>query len=174
MSHEGGFCVTHVLVMGVCGTGKSSVASRLADRLGTQFIEADSYHSASAVARMSRGEPLTDEDRWSWLDRIADAANGAGGDTVIACSALKQSYRDRLAKALRDLRIVHLSGSRALVAERMAWRSDHFMPTSLIDSQFALLEAPDGPDVLTVDIARPIDEIVDATESFATRTRPFA
>ncbi|SIS97124.1 gluconate kinase, SKI family [Roseivivax lentus] len=166
--------MTHVLVMGVCGTGKSSVASRLADRLGTQFIEADSYHSASAVARMSRGEPLTDADRWSWLDRIAEAAREAGGDTVIACSALKRSYRDRLAAALEDLRIVHLSGSRSLVAERMAGRKDHFMPASLIDSQFALLEAPDGEDVLTIDIARPVQEIVDAAETFATRTRPLA
>ena len=166
--------MTHVLVMGVCGTGKSSVASRLADRLGTQFIEADSYHSDSAVARMSRGDPLTDEDRWSWLDRIAEAALSSGKDTVIACSALKRSYRDRLASALSDLRIVHLSGSRSLVAERMAGRSDHFMPASLIDSQFALLEAPDGPDVLTIDIVRPVTDIVDAAEAFASHVRPTA
>lgn len=87
---------------------------------------------------------------------------------------MKRSYRDRLASALSDLRIVHLSGSRSLVAERMAGRSDHFMPASLIDSQFALLEAPDGPDVLTIDIVRPVTDIVDAAEAFASHVRPTA
>ena len=161
----------HVLVMGVCGTGKSSVASRLAARLGAHFIEADSYHATSAVDRMRRGQALTDADRWSWLDRIAEAARRADNDTVIACSALKRSYRARLERDLAGLRIVHLAGTRALVAERMAGRADHFMPASLIDSQFEALEAPEGPAVLTLDIARPVEEIVDAAEAFATRAR---
>ena len=163
--------VSHVLVMGVCGTGKSSVASRLADRLGAEFVEADDHHSPSAVERMTRGEPLTDADRWGWLDRIAEAAMQAGGPTVIACSALKQAYRDKLATALDDLSVVHLDGSKALVTERVAARADHFMPASLIDSQFEALERPGGPDVLTLDISRPVDDLVAAAETFATKAR---
>lgn len=168
-SFEGGIALRHVLVMGICGTGKSTLAASLADRLDRPWIEADDHHSEDAIARMARGEALTDEDRWGWLDRIADAALATGSPTVIACSALKSAYRARLADRLGPLDIVHLSGARALISERMAARRDHYMPVSLIDSQLAALQAPEGADVLTLDIAELPDRLVDAALDFATR-----
>lgn len=161
----------HVLVMGVCGTGKSSVAAPLADHLNGTFVEADTHHAPEAILRMARGEPLQDVSRWDWIERIATAALAAPGTAVIACSALKRAYRDRLAELLGPLFVIHLQGSKELVAARMAARPDHFMPASLIDSQFADLEAPEGPAVLTADIARPLDEIVADAHFFVTGTR---
>ncbi|MCP1200255.1 gluconokinase [Notoacmeibacter sp. MSK16QG-6] len=159
--------------MGVCGTGKSSVGSLLAWRMEAGFVEADDYHSTEAVERMSRGVPLTDADRWDWIDRVARAA-GRSANTVIACSALKQSYRNRLAGHLDNLLIAHLTGSRELIAQRMEERAGHFMPSSLLDSQFADLEPPTGDGVLTVDISRPIDEVAAAIHHFAIDTRQNA
>lgn len=161
----------HVLVMGICGTGKSSVAGRLAERLDTPLVEADEYHSPDAIARMARGEPLTDADRWGWLDRVAEAALGCESPTVIACSALKQVYRARLEDQLGPLDIIYLHGARDLVEERMTARPGHYMPASLIDSQLADLEPPAGADVLPLDIAEPLDALVDEAQDFATRTR---
>lgn len=161
----------HVLVMGICGTGKSSVAGGLAERSTFRLVEADEHHSADAIERMARGEPLTDTDRWGWLDRVADAALAAGGPTVIACSALKQAYRDRLEERLGVLDIICLHGSRDLVERRMTARPGHYMPTSLIDSQLADLEPPEGDDVLPLDIAEPLEALVEAAHQFATRTR---
>ena len=159
----------HVLVMGICGTGKSSVASRLAERLGLSFVEADDYHSAEAVARMARGDALTDDDRWGWLDRVAEASHAEGKPTAIACSALKQAYRDRLEQRLGPLDVIFLNGDRDLIAERMASRPGHYMPASLIDSQLADLQPPSGADVLALDIAEPLDRLVDAAHDFVTR-----
>lgn len=162
--------VDAVIVMGVAGCGKSSVGQRLADRLGWPFLEGDSFHPAENIAKMSAGTPLCDEDRWGWLDRIAAhmaEARAAGQPVVVSCSSLKRRYRDRLrAQGLRVL-FVHLHGERSLITDRMAKRSGHFMPTSLIDSQFADLE-PLEPDELgvVVDIAEP-------PESIAARLAPL-
>lgn len=161
----------HILVMGICGTGKSTVAARLADRLSRVFVEADRHHAPAAIARMSRGEPLTDADRWGWLDRVADAAAEAGRGSVIACSALKRAYRTRIAERLGPLDVIFLHGSRSLIASRMSGRTDHYMPASLIDSQLADLEPPEGPDVLPLAITEPIERLVDAAHDFATRSR---
>ena len=163
----------HTLVMGVCGTGKSTVASRLAARLGRPFVEADDHHAAEAIARMARGEALTDADRWGWLDRISGAALAAG-PSVIGCSALKRAYRDRLEATLGPMDVLFLDGPRALIAARMAARTDHYMPTSLLDSQLATLEPPAGDRVTRLDIAEPVDRLVDAAYHFATRSRTDA
>ncbi|SNR56600.1 gluconokinase [Puniceibacterium sediminis] len=157
----------HLLVMGVCGTGKSTVAKALSERLGAAFVEADAFHSTEAVARMASGLPLTDEHRWGWLDRIAEAAAAQPGGAVTACSALKQVYRTRLRATLRDMGIIFLHGSKTLLTERMAARSDHFMPISLLESQFADLEAPSGPGVLAIDVALPRDVVVGQACDFA-------
>ena len=163
----------HILVMGICGTGKSTVAGLLADRMARPLVEADTYHSQDAVAAMSRGEALTDDHRWDWLDRVADAAAGQAG-SVIACSALKRAYRARLEDRLGPLDVVFLHGTRALIEERMSSRTNHYMPASLIDSQLADLEPPQGPDVLPLDIAEPLDRTLDAAHQFATRPRADA
>lgn len=166
--------VSHVLVMGICGTGKSSVARGLSDRTGRPFIEADDHHSDAAVRRMARGEALTDEDRWGWLDRISEAAASAGAETVIACSALKRAYRRKLEDRLGSLTIIHLAGPRLLIAERMEGRDDHFMPTSLIETQLADLEDPAGEGAITLDIDRPLGDLIAAAERIATGSRASA
>jgi gluconokinase len=134
--------------MGVAGSGKSVVGAALAHALGVEFVEGDKYHSAENVERMSRGVPLTDEDREEWLRSLAariGEAKDAGTGLVISCSALKRSYRDILRTEASDLRFVFLEGERPLIAERLAGRREHFMPPSLLDSQLATLEAP-SPD----------------------------
>ncbi len=131
-----------VVVMGVSGSGKSTVGELLARRLGVPYADADAFHSPANIAKMSAGTPLTDDDRWPWLDAIgAWAAGHAGrGGGVVTCSALKRAYRDRLRAADPGLFFVHLDGSRELIGSRMAARTGHFMPGALLDSQFAALE----------------------------------
>ena len=134
-----------VVVMGVSGSGKSAVGARLADMLGVRFTEGDRFHPPENIARMSAGMPLRDEDRWGWLDAIAVEIAGAERTRqglVIACSALKRIYRDRLRLASRRLRFVYLEISRDQAARRVAERKHHFMPASLVDSQFAALQPP--------------------------------
>ncbi|WP_052851424.1 gluconokinase [Streptomyces avicenniae] len=128
--------------MGVSGSGKSTVGELLARRLGVPYADADAFHSPANIAKMSAGTPLTDDDRWPWLDAIgAWAAGHAGrGGGVVTCSALKRAYRDRLRAADPGLFFVHLDGSRELIGSRMAARTGHFMPGALLDSQFAALE----------------------------------
>jgi gluconokinase len=148
-----------VLVMGVSGAGKSTVGALLAARLEAPFADADAFHPPANIAKMSRGEPLTDADRWPWLDAIgawldAQAASGAGG--VVTCSALRRVYRDRLLAGRPAVRLLHLSGDAALIGARQAARPDHFMPASLMASQFATLETPvaeEGAIVLSVEPA---------------------
>jgi len=135
--------VQHLVVMGVTGTGKTTVARLLADRLGWTFAEGDDFHPPANVAAMAAGTPLTDEDRAPWLRTIRDwvaEQDAAGVSTVVTCSALRRRYRDVLASAPGDVRFVHLTGDPALVGERMAARVDHFMPVSLLPSQLATLE----------------------------------
>lgn len=147
-----------VVVMGVSGSGKTVVGSGLAEALGGRFAEGDRFHPAENIRRMSAGLPLRDEDRWGWLDAIATEISEAerhGETLVVACSALKRIYRDRLRLASRNLRLVYLEIGRDVAAARVAARKGHFMPASLIDSQFAALEPP-APDEspLTLDAAK--------------------
>lgn len=145
-----------IVVMGVTGCGKSTFGQALAAALGVTYLEGDALHPPANIARMSAGVALTDADRLPWLDVIAARLAAAPG-SVAGCSALKRSYRDRLrAGAGGDLRFVHLKADRALIEARLGARKGHFMPPSLIDSQFATLEDPAGePGVITIDIARP-------------------
>jgi len=151
-----------VVLMGVCGCGKSTVGAALAQTLGWRFYDADAFHSPANVAKMGSGQPLTDEDRWPWLDAMATAmreVDARGGNAVLACSALRESYRDRLKRA-GDVRIVFLDGDRDTIAARLATRSHEYMPASLLDSQFAALERP--ADALRIDVRLSVDAQVDA------------
>ncbi|WP_395638642.1 gluconokinase [Pseudolysinimonas sp.] len=148
-----------VVVMGVSGTGKSTIGLALADALGIPFVEGDDLHPEANVAKMAAGIPLTDGDRAPWLDRIAA---GLDRPVVVACSALKRRYRDRLREAAPDLALVYLHGTPTLLAGRMEGREGHFMPTALLESQVATLEIP-APDeeAIPVDVALRPDEIVE-------------
>ena len=151
-----------VVIMGVAGCGKSSVGEGLSARLGVPYRDGDGLHTPEAVEKMRAGIPLMDDDRWPWLDRVAGVLK-AEAPVMVGCSALKRVYRDRIrAGAGGPVRFVHLSGSREVIAARMAARTGHYMPTSLLDSQFAALEAPGPEEALTVDIDQPLGEIVDA------------
>lgn len=156
-----------LVVMGVAGTGKSTVAGLLAGRLGWDFQEGDDLHPAANVAKMAAGHPLDDEDRWPWLDRVAawiDAKRAAGEPGIITCSALRRVYRDVLRRD--DVTFVHLTGERAFVLDRLTRRQGHFMPPALLDSQFDALE-PLGPDERGIEIdlamtpAQQASEVVD-------------
>ena len=130
-----------VVVMGVAGTGKTTVGPLLAARLGVPYAEGDDFHPLANIAKMSAGTPLTDDDRWPWLDAIGSWAHGrAGLGGVVSCSALKRSYRDRLRAEAPGVVFVHLSGDRVLIEDRMSHRQGHFMPTALLVSQFATLQ----------------------------------
>lgn len=149
-----------VVVMGVSGSGKSTVGRDLADALGVPFVDGDGLHPPANVAKMSAGVPLDDDDRAPWLDAIA--ARLAAGPVVIACSALKRAYRDRLRAAAPQLRLVFLHGDRATLLPRMA-RPGHFMPASLLDSQLATLEAPDPDEhAIELDVSAPPGDLVAA------------
>jgi carbohydrate kinase (thermoresistant glucokinase family) len=134
-----------IVVMGVAGSGKSTVGVLLAERLGWPFGDADEFHPPSNIEKMRSGVPLTDDDRWPWLEAIAawiDEGRASGKPRVVGCSALKRRYRDVLTGGRRDVRLVYLQGTKAVIAARMAARRDHFMPPALLDSQFAALEEP--------------------------------
>jgi gluconokinase len=136
-----------IVVMGVSGSGKSTIAAMLAIRLGWLYEDGDWFHPPANVEKMHAGKPLTDEDRRPWLQSIAtwiDEARRADKRAVIACSALKRAYRNILVGDRRDVRLVYLKGDQALIARRMAVRHGHFMPPSLLDSQFATLQEPDA------------------------------
>jgi gluconokinase len=149
-----------VVLIGVCGCGKTAVGRALAQALDWSFLDADDFHPLGNVAKMAAGAPLSDVDRWPWLDRLAaDLALLAahGESAVLACSALKQAYRDRLsawARGADEIRFVHLAGDPETIAARLATREGHYMPPSLLPSQFAALEPP--ADAITVDIRAPV------------------
>jgi gluconokinase len=156
--------VTIVVVMGVSGSGKTTIAAGLARAQGWILLEGDSFHPQANIAKMKAGTPLTDEDRWPWLRAIAEREDellAAGQSAVVACSALKRSYRDILIDARPDTLLMYLRGSKALIADRMKSRKGHFMPSALLDSQFATLEEP-GPDEhpIIVDIGDPPDAVI--------------
>jgi gluconokinase len=152
------------VVMGVAGSGKSVIGATLARSLNVAFIEGDDLHSAANVARMASGIPLTDDDRRDWLAALAEQirqAKNAGVGLVVTCSALRRSYRDVLRGAASDVRFIFLDGPRALIAQRLQNRTGHYMPPSLLDSQFATLEVPMADErVWKFDIASSPEQIV--------------
>lgn len=156
---------THLVVMGAAGCGKSTVGQMLRERLGWSFAEGDDFHPIANIAKMSSGVPLTDEDRWPWLDSIVAwtaREDEAGRNTVVTCSALRRVYRDRLRTAPGRTLFVHLHGSESLLAERLSARPGHFMPPSLLPSQLATLEQLD-PDEggVVLDVTAPVPDLVE-------------
>lgn len=154
-----------LIVMGVAGSGKTTVAQALTARIGWRFEDGDKFHPAGNVAKMRAGHPLTDEDRWPWLRAIAeevDRSGEAGQHLVVACSALKRVYRDILIGKRTGVRLIYLKGTRDLILQRLRARRGHFMPPELLDSQFATLEEP-APDenAVVADVAPAVDAIVD-------------
>jgi gluconokinase len=161
---EGSAAVRVIVVMGVAGSGKTTVGRALAADLGWRFVDADDHHSPESIAKMARGEPLDDADRWPWLDRLRGIiegalADGAGG-LVLACSALKTSYRARLAgdDAGGRVRFVYLAGPPELFRDRLARRAGHYMKAAMLESQLATLEPP--ADAVAVDAGLPIAALV--------------
>ena len=156
-----------MVVMGVSGCGKSTIAAALAEKWGAAYLDADEYHPPANIAKMSQGEALNDTDRWPWLKHFGQAMAAQNvsqsAPCIGACSALKRSYRTALtAAAAQPILFIHLDGSRALLSERITARSDHFMPPALLDSQLNTLEAPTADDeyALTVDISGTPEQIV--------------
>ncbi|WP_159947552.1 gluconokinase [Rhizobium sp. 18065] len=149
-----------VVIMGVAGCGKSTVGAALSKQLQIPYGDGDDLHSPEAVEKMRAGIPLDDDDRWPWLDRIANTLK-SDAPLIIGCSALRRAYRDRIrAGACGPVTFVHLAGDRDLIASRMASRAGHYMPLSLLDSQFATLERPGPDEALEVTIDQSMDAIV--------------
>lgn len=154
-----------LVLMGVAGSGKTTVGAMLAGRLRWRFADADDFHSAGNVAKMKAGIPLTDADRRPWLEAIAaqvDAWRSSGAHGVVTCSALKRSYREIIIGNRPDVRLVHLKGERPLIADRLAARHAHFMPASLLESQFATLEEPAADEhAISIWVGKPPDALVE-------------
>ena len=161
--------------MGVCGCGKTTTGKVLAAALDWPFYDGDDFHPPANVAKMASGQPLNDDDRWPWLDRIADEMRevlARGDHGVFACSALRQRYRERLQRA-GDVRVIYLHGDEATIAPRLAARRHRYMPASLLPSQLATLEEPS--DALVVDIREPVEvqvQRISDSLTFATTARP--
>jgi carbohydrate kinase (thermoresistant glucokinase family) len=167
-----------IVVMGVSGCGKSSVGIALAEALGARFIDGDDLHPEANRAKMSAGIPLDDSDRWPWLDLVGQAlaeevvetSGGSFTGTVVACSALKRVYRERILVGASGTFFIHLDGSREILEQRLGARSGHFMPASLLDSQLATLEALDAEEPgVAIDIDRPISQIIALAQAAITR-----
>ena len=154
----------HIVVMGVSATGKTTVGEGLAEELGCEFIEGDDLHPSRNIAKMGAGNPLTDEDRWPWLQAIAEllaVKDFEGTSTVVTCSALRRSYRDVLRDAAPTF-FVHLEAPFEVLQERMSHRTKHFMPTTLLRSQFDTLEPLEDDEAgAAVDVTPPLDEVVE-------------
>ncbi|MBA4489801.1 gluconokinase, GntK/IdnK-type [Paracoccus sp. S1E-3] len=165
-----------VIVMGVSGCGKSLLAQRLAAALHASLIEADDLHSAANRRKMAAGIALTDEDRWPWLDAVGQRLGDLtrrDGVAVAACSALRQTYRDRLEQAAElPIRYIHLGGSREVIAARMVARSGHFMNPALLESQIATLEPPSGENVLACDVVDAPAQLLMAATDWLSCGRP--
>jgi gluconokinase len=162
-----------VVVMGVCGSGKSTLGAALAQHLAATFLEGDAFHPPENVARMAAGVALTDADRQGWLSTLSarlGAARQAGEAVVLSCSALKRSYRDTLRSQADDLALVYLAGTPELLAQRMAGRSGHYMPPALLASQLATLEPPQADEhALTLDIASAPQALLQDTLAWLSR-----
>lgn len=153
-----------VVLAGVSSSGKTAVGKALASRLGARFMDADDFHPQSNVEKMASGVPLVDEDRWPWLERLNSElrqAASAGEPVVLACSALKAAYRERLAEDVEGLQMILLTGSRQLLAERAAARTHRYMPPSLLDSQLATLEPMEPGEGWEIDVTPPVRVIVE-------------
>ncbi len=150
------------VVMGVSGCGKSTVGAGLAEALGGTFVDGDSLHPQANIDKMSAGTPLTDGDRWPWLETVGQTLGQGKPPRVIACSALRRSYRERIAEAAgTEVLFLHLHGSHDVLADRMTKREGHFMPTGLLDSQLATLEMPEADErVVTLDIDRTPEALI--------------
>jgi gluconokinase len=148
--------------MGVSGSGKTTVGSALAQRLQVPFVDADTLHTPSNIAKMRAGEPLTDDDRYPWLEKVGQWLTGHRGGGVVSCSALKRKYRDQLRTHCASIQFLYLSGSPELISSRISERPGHFMPAALLQSQLDALEplGADEPGV-TVDISQGVEDIVD-------------
>jgi len=156
--------MSRYVIMGVAGCGKSSVGQAIADTIGAAFIDGDALHPQTNIAKMSSGQPLTDADRTPWLQTVGETLADASAPCIVACSALKTTYRDIIRTHARGpVTFLHLHGDRQVIEARMSARKDHFMPVSLLDSQFATLE-PLGPseDHIVVDIDQPFQTVVSA------------
>ena len=160
----GGRCTCAVVIMGVCGAGKTEIGRRLAEALDWTFLDADDFHPPANVEKMRAGTPLCDADRWPWLDALAAAlrdATAGRGNTVLACSALARRYRDRLGLPHPFIRLVHLDDAGDVIRQRMERRAGHFMPAALLDSQLTILERPAADErPIVVDVASEPDTIV--------------
>ncbi len=158
--------MTIVVAMGVSGSGKTTVAAGVAERLGWQLLEGDKFHPPANVAKMQAGTPLTDEDRWPWLAALAariDELRAEGRSAVVACSALKRAYREILIGNRPDVVLLYLHGTKRVIAARMGARKGHFMPAALLDSQMATLEEPGSDESpVVIDIDGPADAVVEA------------
>ncbi|WP_304616316.1 gluconokinase [Paracoccus sp. (in: a-proteobacteria)] len=149
-----------VVIMGVSGTGKTSLGTGLSQMLGIPYLDGDDLHPEANVAKMAAGIPLTDEDRWPWLDLVAQTLN-ARAPVIVGCSALRRAYRDRLrAGAGGRVHFLHLTGPREVIAARMQARQGHYMPPALLDSQFATLEPPGRDEAVPLDITLPLADLV--------------
>lgn len=152
-----------LILMGVSGSGKTTVGTRLADVLDWDFVEGDDFHPDANVEKMQSGTPLTDEDRWPWLQAIREEIHerlSSGTPAVVTCSALKADYRKVLLDGNTGAHIVFLKGSRELIRKRMKTRTEHFFDPDLLDSQFQALEVPDTDAALTVSVDAPVEAIV--------------
>ena len=152
-----------LVIMGVSGCGKSTLGAALAARLGAAFVDADDLHPPANVAKMAAGEPLTDADRWPWLDAVAQALRDPG-PVVVACSALRRSHRDRL-RAAGDLQFLHLAAPQAAIAARITARKGHFMPPGLLATQNETLEPPGPDEAITLDATLPVEALIEAARS---------
>lgn len=149
------------IIMGVAGAGKSSVGEAVAAQLGAQYFDGDDLHPQTNIDKMAAGIPLDDDDRAPWLIKVGTALQAASGPTIIGCSALKRAYRDRIRMSCADATVVHLFGSRQVIEARMSARTSHFMPMSLLDSQFSALEPLDSDEAgYVVDISKDFDTVV--------------
>ncbi len=157
----------NIVIMGVAGCGKTTVGEKLSEVMGIPFLDGDTLHPQANIEKMAAGIPLSDNDRLPWLEAVGRAFASSETPLIIGCSALKRAYRDVIGKIAQEgVTFIHLTGSREIIAERMAKRTRHFMPLTLLDSQFATLESPgDDEDAIVIDIDQPIDVIVQSAAS---------
>jgi gluconokinase len=165
-----------IVVMGVSGCGKSTMAAAIANALGLAMLDGDDLHLPESVEKMRAGIALEDADRWPWLDRIGRHLTDTAGGHVVACSALKRSYRERIRRLAAPVQFVFLDGSAELIAQRMALRSGHYMHPELLASQFSALERPeaDEDDVIRLDITRPVGQLLNEALAALQATRATA
>lgn len=159
---------TFILVMGVSGSGKSTIGLALGEKLGLPFLDADDYHPESNVEKMSKGTALTDSDRWPWLQQVVTEVQKRSTGSVFACSALKERYRHFLSERIPNLKIIFLTGERATLLARMEGR-EHFMPTALLDDQLNTLEIPENTVALTLSIELSTEDLIAEASQFVNK-----